>query len=104
MIEARDRLHPERERDEFTSEENTAYTWLGVPERRLPCWRGMRRANENAVSLYGYQARGNAASAPRTKGASKPIRRSTKSDRFNRRVMGGATIPLRPLFPDAGVF
>ncbi|AIP33185.1 hypothetical protein DR64_1121 [Paraburkholderia xenovorans LB400] len=90
MIEARNRPHPKRDRDEFTSEENTTYTWLNMPVRRVPCWRRIRGANENAGERACDQTRGTAASAPREKCASKPIRHSTKSDRFNRRVMRGA--------------
>jgi hypothetical protein len=39
-----DTLRPARGHDEFTSEENTAYTGLNVSVRRVPCWRRMRGA------------------------------------------------------------
>jgi hypothetical protein len=44
MIDARNTLRPARDHDEFTSEENTAYTGLNVSVRRVPCWRCIRGA------------------------------------------------------------
>jgi hypothetical protein len=44
MIDARNTLRSKRDRTGFTSEENTAYTGLNVPVRRVPCWRRIRGA------------------------------------------------------------
>jgi len=43
-MDARDTLRPKHERNEFTADENTAYTGLNLPARRAPCWRRIRSA------------------------------------------------------------